>query len=142
MNISEVYSGSYLKADDLQGRRVTVKINHVSVKEFEGDRGSTDRKIVIGFEGKEKCLVANKTNATIIAEVLGSQNTEDWVGGTIKLESRKVEFSGRLVPAIRVVLEEQQESKPKPAPVSEAQRKGITQTDPDVPLPEDGDTPF
>jgi hypothetical protein len=31
---------------------------------------------------------------------------DDWIGGTIKLEVRKVEFSGRLVPAIRVVLED------------------------------------
>ena len=145
MNINEVYSGNYLKADDLQGKRVTVKINHVAIKEFEGDKGSTDRKIIVGFESKDKCLVCNKTNATIISEVLGSQNTEDWIGGTIKLESRKVEFSGRLVPAIRVVLEEQRAPAPAPAaPTSEAQRRGITKTDPDEPL-DDGevdDVPF
>lgn len=120
MNINEVYSGSYLKADDLQGKRVTVRINHVSVKEFEGDKGM-DKKIILGFEGKDKCLVVNKTNAAIIAEMLG-QNTDDWIGGTIKLEVRKVEFSGRLVPAIRVVLEDRPASapvaaaKPQPAP--------------------------
>lgn len=105
MNINEVYSGNYLKADDLQGKRVIVRINHVSVKEFEGDKGM-DKKIILGFEGKAACLVCNKTNAAIIAEVLGSQDTDNWIGGTIKLEVRKVEFSGRLVPAIRVVLED------------------------------------
>jgi hypothetical protein len=105
MNINEVYSGNYLKADDLKGKRVTVRINHVSVKEFEGDKGM-DKKIILGFEGKAACLVCNKTNAAIIAEVLGSQDTDNWIGGTIKLEVRRVEFSGRLVPAIRVVLEE------------------------------------
>lgn len=105
MNINEVYSGNYLKADDLQGKRVPVRISHVSVKEFEGDKGM-ERKLVLGFDGKDKCLVANKTNAAIIAENVGSQNTDDWIGATIMLEPRKVEFAGKLVPAIRVVLQE------------------------------------
>jgi hypothetical protein len=140
MNINEVYSGSYLKADDLQGKRVTVRINHVSVKEFEGDKGM-DKKIILGFEGKDKCLVCNKTNAAIIAEVLGSQNTDDWIGGTIKLEVRKVEFSGRLVPAIRVVLEDRNAPatnvtpfKPEPPRAAPAAAPATEQESDDVPF--------
>ena len=142
MNINEVYSGNYLKADDLAGKRVTVRINHVSIKDFDGDKG-VERKIIVGFEGKEKCLVCNKTNATIIADVLGSQNTEDWIGGTIKLESRKVEFSGRLVPAIRVVLEEGPSGARRPAPAVEqpAQPHGNPKS-PVGGTPDDDNVPF
>ena len=140
MNINEVYSGSYLKADDLQGRRVTVKINHVSIKEFEGDKGM-DRKIVLGFEGKDKCLVCNKTNSAIVAENVGSPDTDDWIGAEITLEPRRVEFQGKLVPAIRVVLKEQAVAA---APAPRQARPLAVLPDPDAPRnpPEDDDIPF
>ena len=142
MNINEVYSGSYLKADDLQGRRVTVKINHVSIKEFEGDKGM-DRKIVLGFEGKDKCLVCNKTNSAIVAENVGSPDTDDWIGAEITLEPRRVEFQGKLVPAIRVVLKEQAVAA-APAPAPRPARPLAPLPDPDAPRdpPEPDDVPF
>lgn len=99
MKLNEVFSGNYLKADDLQGRTVPVTISKAEVKEFDDDK-----KIIVSFAGKDKSLVCNKTNASIIAENLGSQETDDWVGGKISLTVKKVEFQGKLVPAIRVVL--------------------------------------
>lgn len=99
MRVDEIFGGSFLKADDLQGKTVRVTISAVDVKEF--DDGN---KIVISFQGKDKKLVCNKTNSSIIAENLGSQETEDWVGKVISLTVKKVEFQGKLVPAIRVVL--------------------------------------
>lgn len=106
MRIDEVFSGNFLKADDLQGKTVRVTISKVEIKEF--DDGN---KIVISFQGKDKTLVCNKTNSSIIAENLGSRETDDWVGQTILLTVKKVEFQGKLVPAIRVVLAD------NPAPV-------------------------
>jgi hypothetical protein len=99
--LSEVFQGMYLKADDLKGKAVKVKIEDVTLKEF--DDGN---KIIIKFEGKDKELVANKTNCAIIQEVLGSDDTDDWIGKSITLYTKKVEFQGKLVPAIRVKLEE------------------------------------
>jgi len=71
MKLSEVFSGNYLKADDLQGRTVPVTISRVEVKEFDDGK-----KIVIHFDGKDKCLVCNKTNCSIIAENVGSDDTD------------------------------------------------------------------
>lgn len=127
MKLNEVFSGNFLKADDLQGRTVRVTIAKVEVKEF--DDGN---KIVIHFQGKDKCLVVNKTNANIIAENTGSTETDDWVGQTISLCTKKVEFQGKLVPAIRVVLED----KPAPAPAPKAAAR-TTEAE-----PEETDTPF
>lgn len=98
-NINEVFGGSFLKADDLKGGSPRVTISQVEVKDFDDGR-----KIVVHFQGKEKCLVCNKTNASIIAENTGSTDTDDWVGHTVQLTVKKVEFQGKLVPAIRVVL--------------------------------------
>jgi hypothetical protein len=54
------------------------------------------------FAGKEKGLVLNKTNANMIVEIAGSDETEDWEGVQIVLYSTRVDFQGRRVDAIRV----------------------------------------
>lgn len=99
--LNDIFGGNFLKADDLQGRSVPVTIAAVEVKEF--DDGN---KLILSFEGKDKKLVCNRTNASIIQEVLGSSDTDDWVGQKVTLITKKVEFQGKLVPAIRVKLED------------------------------------
>ena len=122
--LNEVFSGGFLKAEDLGGKSPRVTIERVEVKDFDDGK-----KLIIHFEGKDKALVCNKTNASIIEEVLGSDDTDVWEGKRITLTTRKVEFQGKLVPAIRVVLEESK----APAPVKSA----------DVEIPEDSDSiPF
>ncbi len=58
-------------------------------------------KPVLYFDGGQKGLVLNKTNATAIAEDYGD-NTEAWPGRDIVLFIQKVTFQGKLMPAIRV----------------------------------------
>lgn len=95
--IGNIFGGDYLKAEHLGDRPVTVTIESVKVKSFdEGD------KLIMSFVGKDKSLVVNRTNANIVAEVLGSTDTDDWEGKRITLVVRKVDFQGKRVPAIRV----------------------------------------
>lgn len=102
--LNEVFTGGFLKAEDLNGKTVKVTIESVEVKDFDDGK-----KILLHFKGKDKALVANKTNCAIIQEVLGSDDTDDWEGRQITLMTKKVEFQGKLVPAIRVKLEEREE---------------------------------
>lgn len=118
MKVGQVYSGNYLKAEDLQGKTVRVTINHVAVEEFENNN-KVERKIVLGFQGKDKMFILNKTNAAIITENLGTDESDSWMGQTIALAVKKVEYAGKLVPAIRVVLNENPPAAPaKKAPAS------------------------
>ncbi len=116
--INDVFGGGFLKAEDLKGASPTVKISRVEVKDF--DDGN---KLIVHFEGKDKALVCNKTNSSIIAEVLGSDDTDDWEGKRIVLTVKKVEFQGKLVPAIRVSLDPpkstQAQRPPPPPPVDD-----------------------
>lgn len=98
-NINDVFGGNALKAEDLKGTSPRVTIEHAEVKDFDDGK-----KIILRFRGKDKVLICNKTNASIIAEVLGSSDTDDWIDKSITLTTKKVEFQGKLVPAIRVVL--------------------------------------
>ena len=95
-NINEAFPSNYLKAADLQSRPVLAKMDRA---EFEmiGD----DKKLILYFEGKEKGMVLNKTNANNIASLYGD-NTDDWRGQEIWLFEAMVDFQGKTVPAIRV----------------------------------------
>jgi hypothetical protein len=119
MNINDVFSGNFLKANDLQGKTVRVTISKVEIKDFDDGK-----KIVVSFQGKDKTLVCNKTNANIIAENVGSKETSDWIGQTVSLTVRKVEFQGGLVPAIRVVLNEQPAAPKAAAKPAQADQDG------------------
>lgn len=110
--LNDIFGGNFLKAEDLQGKSIPVTISAVDVKEF--DDGN---KLILSFAGKDKKLVCNRTNASIIQEVLGSSDTDDWVGQKVTLITKKVEFQGKLVPAIRVKLEDGVNTATKQEPV-------------------------
>lgn len=134
MNINDVYSGNYLKAEHIPpGKSVRVTISDVTVEEFDGN-DKVERKIVLSFQGKDKRFVVNKTNAAIIAENLGTTEADEWIGQSIQLGTKKVEYAGKLVPAIRVIIEEK--TAPAPAPKPKATP---SPTDNEIPIE---DTPF
>jgi hypothetical protein len=95
---SEVFPSNYLKASDLNGRRKSLIIHKVLMEEI-GEDGT--KKPVIEFDNTDKRLVLNKTNGSVIAEAYGDE-MDKWTGKPIELFPSKVQFSGRLVDAIRV----------------------------------------
>lgn len=96
MNINEQFPSKYLKAADLQGRNVTVKMGRVEQEDINGDK-----KLILYFQGKERGVVLNKTNANNIASLYGGE-TEDWYGKEITLVEAMVDYQGKSVPAIRM----------------------------------------
>lgn len=103
MNINEAYPGKYLKADvDVpEDESLIVVIERVEM-ETVGQGDDADHKPVVYFKGMTKGLVLNKTNAHVIAKVLGSPDTDDWEGRKIALFSTDVQFGADMVRAIRV----------------------------------------
>lgn len=96
MNINEAFPSNYLKSSDLRGGSPTVTMSHVTTEKL-GD----DQKLVLYFQGKEKGMVLNKTNANNIATIYGPE-TEGWNGKKVTLAVAWVDFQGRSVEAIRV----------------------------------------
>lgn len=103
MKVSQAFPSGFLKADDLQGKAVTVTIETVDLEEIGQGRDKSE-KLLISFRGKEKKLVCNKTNANTIAKLHGD-DTDAWLGQKITLMPREVEFQGDMVWAIRVSLQ-------------------------------------
>lgn len=96
MKISQEFPSQYLKASDLGGREIRVTMGRVEREEI-----GTDKKLVLYFQGKDKGMVLNKTNANNIASLYGPE-TEDWQGKRIMLTVAWVDFQGRSVEALRV----------------------------------------
>ena len=109
-SVSELFPSRFLKAADLKGRTVKAKIKKVEVEEIGQDR---DEKPVVYFEGVERGLVMNKTNAFAIAEIHGDP-TGGWTGKEVELFSMMVPYQGQSVAAIRV------RAVAEPAPVAPA----------------------
>ena len=97
MNLDQMYPSKWLKAGDLQGQTIPVVIVRVVMEDVGDEAG----KPVAYFQGKEKGLVLNKTNAMSIGLVHG-QDTDGWVNKTIELFPAVVMYQGQNVPCIRV----------------------------------------
>lgn len=134
MRISDAFPTKYLKAGDLQGRRHTLTVSRVVQEE------GIDKPIIY-FQGAQKGMAVNKTNAMMISQFLGDE-TDGWIGRQIELYTAQVLFEGKFVPAIRV----SQPMQPMPAhengplPASPAPEQIPARTvhpapDPNAPLP-------
>lgn len=96
MNINDAFPSEYLKAADLT-KATVFTIASVTIETL-----GEDKKPVLHFKGTDKALALNKTNAAIICEVLGTEETEDWVGKRISIYPTKTEYQGKRVPCLRV----------------------------------------
>jgi hypothetical protein len=98
MNINTAFPSEFIKSADLGRHRVKATIESVSMAKV----GKDDEKPVVYFKGKEKGLVLNKTNASMIAEIAGSEETDEWEGVQIVMYVTKVEYAGKRMDGIRV----------------------------------------
>lgn len=130
-NINDAFPSNYLKASDLGGQQPTVTISAVK---FEAVGREKEMKPILYFTGKEKGMVLNKTNAKTIAHLVGSFETDEWVGFRVRLYSAHVEFQGDTVEAIRI----------KAAPANGAQRATPAPAVPPEPIEhiDESDIPF
>ena len=110
MKISSAFPSNYLKAADLNGGNVRVTMNHVAMEDIGGDH-----KPVLYFQGKERGLVLNKTNANNISIAYGDE-TDQWSGRELILYPTWVDFQGRSTEAIRVRAPQPKDGQVAPPP--------------------------
>jgi hypothetical protein len=97
--LNEIYGGNYMKAEDIKDKGdVGVTIERVSIVEMDDGK----KKAVLHFKNSEKTLPLNVTNANMLEELLGSDDTDDWEGKRVCLYTCKVDFQGKRVLAIRI----------------------------------------
>ena len=147
MDINAAFPGTYLKAVDLKGRKVTVTMDRVAIEDVGGEH-----KPVLYFAGTDRGLVLNKTNGNLIAELHGPE-TDHWHGKKITLYSKRVEFQGGMRDGIRVDIENQSRQAetyqapahdPEPAPrqqMATPRNQPVNGKHPNAPI-QDDEIPF
>jgi hypothetical protein len=86
-----LYGSKYLSVADLKDAEPRLKIGKVGVEELRDKNGTTKRKYVMWFEGIEKGLVINKTNAKKLADAYG-KDTSKWIGQIVQLYPEDTTF--------------------------------------------------
>lgn len=101
MRRSELFPSRFLKAEDFDGQPQVLKIVGVTTEEL-GTAGKKEMKPLVRFAGMTKGLILNVTNFDAIAEICGSDETDDWSGKHVELYPTRTEMGGKQVDAIRV----------------------------------------
>lgn len=96
INMNEAFPSKWLKADDID-RETIVTISDVTMESI----GDDERKPVVWFQGYDKGMVMNKTNANNVSALYGP-DTDAWLGKPMTLTTAMVDFQGRSTRALRL----------------------------------------
>ena len=83
-DFDDLYGSKYLIAADLHGETWLRRIGKVGLVDLKEKDGSSKRKYLVYFEGVEKALVLNKTNAQKLAAAYGKDRSK-WIGVEVEL---------------------------------------------------------
>jgi hypothetical protein len=100
----ELVQSKYMKASDLGGKEVTVKIRSSEIETLKTLDGKENTKCVLYFEppyGK-KALPLNITNLDSVYDITGESDTDDFVGHKVTLYPAKAAMGGKIHDAIRI----------------------------------------
>lgn len=112
-HISELKQSKFLTKTDC-GKGILVTIRECFQENVAKEGAPPENKWCLSFDEADKPMVLNSTNGQIIASIIGSENTDDWIGHKIVLyEDPTIAFGGKLVGGIRARAPRNQ---PKPAP--------------------------
>lgn len=97
-----MFESKYIKATDLQGKKVNVTVQSVTVVTLGNDE-QQEKKPCLIFKGKDKGMICNKTNWNTLIELYGP-DTDEWTGKSITIYPAEVAFKGKMTLAIRISL--------------------------------------
>src|SRR5262245_35659338 len=84
LQFDDLYGSKYLSVADLKGGQLRRKIGKVEEAELRDKTGASKWRWILWFEGEEKGLVLNKTNAIALANAF-SKDPATWVNQYVEL---------------------------------------------------------
>ena len=103
MRVSELKNSRFLTQDDCEPA-IVVTISHVERQNVAPPDAEPDDKYCLHFKDEDvKAHVLNVTNGKMIEKLLGSDDSDNWIGKQIVLyRDDSVQFAGNFVGGIRV----------------------------------------
>ena len=121
--------GSYLKAEDLQGKVVNIQIENVTIELVkDGDSDQKEKKLVAHFVGRDKSMILNRTNADALNAIFGTDDFDYWKGPIQLFVDPNVRMGNRVVGGLRIRAVGNTQPAPPPPPVT------TVVTDDDIPF--------
>ena len=96
MKRDDVFPSKYLKASDLSGKPITVKIGSAPLETLKTPDGKEQQKICLYLIGAKKVLPLNATNWDAVADIAGD-DTDTWPGNSIELYPTKTQLGGKTI---------------------------------------------
>jgi hypothetical protein len=138
--VSEVYSGNYVTAAELDGRgRVPAVVTKAATESVGQEQVE---KVVISLASRDgrawpRRLVLNKTNSLILASAYGD-DTDAWLDKQVEVWAEATHFQGRMVKGIRLAPAAApaipMPPPAKPQPASKPTNGGGTTIDDEIPF--------
>ncbi|MFA5378118.1 MAG: hypothetical protein WC455_20365 [Dehalococcoidia bacterium] len=102
MNVGELKNSNFLKKEDC-GRGLLVTIDKVEQVNVAKEGAPADMKWCLFFVEMEKPMVLNSTNGQLIAQITGSDESDNWTGHKVVIyNDPNVSFGGKLTGGIRI----------------------------------------
>lgn len=98
---SEMYPGRFLKADMLKGKKVTVTLTEIVGESLVGENNKAKDEWVVKIKERPLELVLNKTNATCLYRMFGS-DPHGWLGKRITIYPTTTKFGRETLDCIRI----------------------------------------
>lgn len=100
--IGEMFPSRYITADELGEKSYNVTIKEIGKESMRPSAGAPEvDKYVIYFNETKRGIVLGKTLATQIVKIIGSDDTDQWVGKQIQIYSEQVKVAGEWKRGIR-----------------------------------------
>ena len=96
------FPSRFLQSADLDDGPLDVTIEQLAHENL-GSKDEPENKLVAKFAGDTKPLVLNLTRAESIADLVGDDNTDSWVGTRIRLGKGRTTYMGKRVACIDVL---------------------------------------
>lgn len=120
MKAADYFPSKYLKAVDLQGKKVTLTISSCAL---ENVGLPPEPKPVLYFRETQKCFVLNKTNYGLVSYVNGGdEESDNWGGLKISLVAEMKTFQGKPIMGISV----RPPDEPVAPPIAPTNSRGVT----------------
>lgn len=143
MHISQFKESKFLTKADC-GKGILVTIDHLEQQNVAPSGQPEELKWCLYFKEDINPLVMNSTNATLIAQITGSEETDTWAGHQIVCyNDHTIQFAGKITGGIRCRAPRRAPA-PAPAPRPAAPRPAPAPPPPPAaePEPEEDDVPF
>jgi hypothetical protein len=99
---SEAFPSKWLSVADLEGGPVVVTIKVAALETLKGFDGADTKKVALYFAHKYKPLPLNRTNYDSVADIAGTDETDDWSGTKVELFVTKELVKGKLTDCVRI----------------------------------------